>query len=336
MKLRFLGILLALAVALSLVVACGGDDNSQGSATPKTSASSSTTDQTLKAYFPQLRDILTRVDDQRGQLNAKYPNGGADPGQTRQYLAEFLPMLTNALSDMKKLDVPSQARSQHDALVSAFQDLLTAFTSLSNDVQDINSASDLKAYFDPHKSDINAKGDRVNATCTDLQKVANSSSAGIDLKCSGASSVASPAATLAPAATQASAPGSSLAKLIDVQITNAGDHDHVVFTFDKSVGTPHVDTPTDSPTFCASGQPITPTGQYLLEVRFSSAVAHTEAGAPSVPQTSIQPNLPSVLQAIQTCDYEGTVTWLLEMATLVPVARSKEAGTSHTVDVNHP
>jgi hypothetical protein len=157
---------------------------------------------------------------------------------------------------------------------------------------------------------------------------------------SNGSSSQSPQNSSAPtdAATnaQASTPSDSLAKLTDVQVSNAGDHDHMVFTFDKSVATPHVDTPSDSPTYCASGAPVQVTGQYLLEVQFSSAVAHNEDGTSSIPETSLQPNLPSVIEAIQTCDLDGTVTWLLQMAKLVPIRRSIETGASHTVDLNHP
>jgi hypothetical protein len=99
------------------------------------------------------------------------------------------------------------------------------------------------------------------------------------------SAQSSSAPTNAATNTQVSTPSDSLAKLIDVQMSNAGDHDHVVFTFDKSVATPHVATPSDSPAYCASGAPVQVTGQYLLEVQFSSAVAHNEDGTSSIPET---------------------------------------------------
>ncbi len=188
MKVRSLGILLALAAALFLTVACGGATT--GSATPTNDGSGSAVDQALKDYFQQLSAILTRTDDQSSQLQSQYPKVGADPDQTRQYLSQFLSEITNGLSAIKNLDAPSTVKDQHDMLVAAVEDLLTADTSLSNDIQSINSAADLKVYFDNHKGDNNVKHDRFNAACSDLQTIANNNNAGIDLKCSGAASPA--------------------------------------------------------------------------------------------------------------------------------------------------
>jgi len=188
MKMRSLGVLLALAAALFLTVACGGATT--GSATPTNNGSGSAVDQALKDYFQQLSAILTKANDQSSQLQSQYPKVGADPDQTRQYLSQFLSEITNGLSAIKNLDAPSTVKDQHDMLVAAVEDLLTADTSLSNDIQSINSAADLKAYFDNHKGDNNVKHDRFNAACSDLQTVANNNNAGIDLKCSGAASTA--------------------------------------------------------------------------------------------------------------------------------------------------
>jgi hypothetical protein len=178
-----------------------------------------------------------------------------------------------------------------------------------------------------------ATGFLVFGACKSTKKTAQTVPTSTKSAPSTAAPTSATASTSVPVRTTASSAG--LAKLTGVQVASAGDHDHVVFTFGTSVATPHVDSPVTSPTYCASGAPVQVTGQYFLEVRFASATAHNDDGTPSVAQTSIQANLPAVLEAVQTCDFEGTVTWLLEIRTVTPVQRSKEAGTSHTVDVTH-
>jgi hypothetical protein len=190
MKLRSLGILLAVSVALLVTLACGSGDNTTGSATPANSASSSVVDQALKDYFQQLSTILTHADDQSSQLQSQYPSAGSDPDQARQYLSQFLGIITNALSAIKNLGAPSTVKDQHDTLVSALEDLLTADTSQSKDIQSINSASDLKVYFDNHQSDNNAKTNRATAACSSLQTVADNNNVGASLNCNGAASPA--------------------------------------------------------------------------------------------------------------------------------------------------
>jgi hypothetical protein len=189
MKLRSLGILLALAAALSLTMACGGGDNSP---------SSSVTDQALRDYFQGLSGILNGVDAKSNQLNSQYPNAGQDPDQTRQYLSQFQPVANTALNDIKNLTPPSTVKDLHDRFVSALEDVLAADATLSSDVQSINTAADMKAYFDSHQADFAAKTSLVNSVCSDLQTQANSKNVAVDLKCTRTSS--SPAATPAPGA----------------------------------------------------------------------------------------------------------------------------------------
>jgi hypothetical protein len=198
--LRSLGILLALAAAVFLTVACAGGDNTKSSATPTNSsgsgASSTASDQALNDYFQQLGTILTGLDTQMTQLNSQYPSAGSDPDQTRQFLSQFLSVTNIALNDIKTLNPPSAIKDLHDKFVSAVEDVVTAENGLSDDVQSINTAADMKAYFDSQKTDFKAKTDVVDSVCSELETQAKSKNLSVDLPCGGASS---PAATPAAA-----------------------------------------------------------------------------------------------------------------------------------------
>ena len=60
---------------------------------------------------------------------------------------------------------------------------------------------------------------------------------------------------------------------------------------------------------CGSGAPVTLRGGAVLAVRFDQTAAHTEAGQPTIRSATIQGPGETILEARQTCDFEGEVSW---------------------------
>jgi hypothetical protein len=60
---------------------------------------------------------------------------------------------------------------------------------------------------------------------------------------------------------------------------------------------------------CGSGDPVKVEGAARLIVELELAQAHDEQGKSTVKDTDRRLNLPVLLQAKQTCDFEGYVTW---------------------------
>jgi hypothetical protein len=85
---------------------------------------------------------------------------------------------------------------------------------------------------------------------------------------------------------------------------------------------------------CASGQEVPILGSAFLEVRMGDTVAHDDQG-PTVSPTDIQPALPVLQQAVQTCDFEGVVTWHLGLSQEVDF-RVNIVGTILVIDLVHP
>jgi hypothetical protein len=97
--------------------------------------------------------------------------------------------------------------------------------------------------------------------------------------------------------------------LLGARATEQDHQDRLLLEFED--GAPdyraeYVDTPTD----CASGEPVEIQGTAFLQIRFSPATAHLPDGTPSTFQ---QLNIagPSMIEAKQTCDFEGVVTWVV-------------------------
>jgi hypothetical protein len=92
------------------------------------------------------------------------------------------------------------------------------------------------------------------------------------------------------------------------------DFDRTVFEFEGGVPSYHVEYIDEPVRQCGSGNPVPLPGEGWLEIRFSRARAHTEAGASTLAERALSPDLP-VLRALSlTCDFEGTVTWVLGLA----------------------
>jgi hypothetical protein len=92
--------------------------------------------------------------------------------------------------------------------------------------------------------------------------------------------------------------------------------ERITFEFD-SAGLPpyhieYVDTPVRA---CGSGEPVAIAGDAWLEVRFNGANAHTEQGAPTVPERDRKLTMPILRQLTSICDFEAEVTWVAGVAT---------------------
>lgn len=114
-------------------------------------------------------------------------------------------------------------------------------------------------------------------------------------------------------------------------------HDRAVF--ETEGGTPgvhveYVDRPVRA---CGSGEALYPEGDGYLEVRLDGARAHTEAGEPTVPHDRQSRDLPVVRETVPTCDFEGTVTWVLGVASPEPYRVFRLQNPARVVvDVRHP
>lgn len=104
-----------------------------------------------------------------------------------------------------------------------------------------------------------------------------------------------------------------------LRAVRAAQHDgfeRVVFEFSEGpvpgYRIAYVDRPARQ---CGSGEPVALAGDGWLEVRFSPARAHTEAGRPTITVRERTPSLPLLHEMKLTCDFEAVVTWVLGLAT---------------------
>lgn len=124
-----------------------------------------------------------------------------------------------------------------------------------------------------------------------------------------------PTFTTAASSADVTSTGPDAPILRAVRIGEHDDFDRIVFEFD-SAGLPqwhvaYIDAPV---IHCGSGDEVAVAGTAWLQVRFSGANAHTEAGEGTSGPARRTPGLPSLRELVRTCDFEAEVTWVAGVA----------------------
>ena len=129
------------------------------------------------------------------------------------------------------------------------------------------------------------------------------------------------------------------AVLDDVRTGRHDGFDRVVFEF-KGAEMPgyYLEYIGEPITQCGSGTKIDLTGNGGLEIRFSPAQAHTDAGQPTIffSDNEQNPNYSIVKKLKSTCDFEGNVTWVVGVSKANKYrVLTLEKPTRLAVDVEH-
>lgn len=128
------------------------------------------------------------------------------------------------------------------------------------------------------------------------------------------------------------------AQLVDVRIGRHDEgYDRIVFEFDGGQLPSWEAKYVPQPVACASGKNVVLGGVAALEVVFTSAQAHDEQGELTIPGTDLTPDYPAIVQAVQSCDFEGIVTWDVGTNDDLPFRAFEMTNpTRLVVDIEHP
>ncbi len=121
-----------------------------------------------------------------------------------------------------------------------------------------------------------------------------------------------------------------------VQTGTPEQYDRAIFEFDGGIPGYRVEYVSPPITACGSGLPVEIAGNAFLQVRMYPAAAHDDTGAQTFEQTELAPNLPSLLEMEQICDFEGVVTWVLGLNQEVDFRAFSLTDALLVVDVQHP
>jgi hypothetical protein len=119
----------------------------------------------------------------------------------------------------------------------------------------------------------------------------------------------------------------------------AGRHeafDRIVFEF-ADIGAGYRVEYVDGPVGCGTGEPVPLDGEAFLQITLNPAQAHDEAGQTTIDALELSPGYPSIVAAVQTCDFEGYVTWVVGLPEQLDFRVTEVAAPLRlAVDIAHP
>ena len=207
-KLKLLVPLIAGAAFATGFVACGGDDDSDGSRTPGASATATRTAAasaagTVKAtasasatanrgadgeYYSQLEDIVNEADQQTaviaGKYDGPYNNTADEIDQTTSAFNETGQVFESTLLALSDLEPPAEAAIAHQDYFDSVQAATILFADVSAALDGVTSDADLTAFKNQYGSQLNGASADIEEKCLVLQGLADSAGSAADLGCS--------------------------------------------------------------------------------------------------------------------------------------------------------
>ncbi len=86
---------------------------------------------------------------------------------------------------------------------------------------------------------------------------------------------------------------------------------------------------------CASGLPVTTQGAKQIMVSFTPVVAHDANGNLTVAATNLTPSYASLKQAVESCDFEADVAWVLGTEDRFYTLTTAQSPTRIVIEIEH-
>jgi hypothetical protein len=97
-----------------------------------------------------------------------------------------------------------------------------------------------------------------------------------------------------------------------IRVARHDGFDRVVFEFRDAVP-PHQITYIDDPTSCGSGDRIRTAGAVNVQIRFTPAQGHDDAGVATVRKVAVPAGAKSLVEIVRSCDFEADLAWIVSL-----------------------
>jgi hypothetical protein len=101
-----------------------------------------------------------------------------------------------------------------------------------------------------------------------------------------------------------------VATIVRVETGEHEGFDRIVFELSEA-GANYTIEYVDGPVGCGTGEAVPLDGEAFLQIRITPAQAHNDAGEATIDASELSPGLPAIVAAVQTCDFEADVTWVV-------------------------
>lgn len=161
---------LAAVVALALLAAACGDDDSE---------------QTLEEYFTELESAFDQIAADSMAIEREHPQSFRDLGQTQDYYEALLSEIGPAYDEFGEMTPPEEAAEEHEALVQTTQGFLAEARRVSDELQELEGSAELAEYVSDLRTDpaFTLALTNVADACAALQRRADASRVDVNLRC---------------------------------------------------------------------------------------------------------------------------------------------------------
>ncbi|MBI5289605.1 MAG: hypothetical protein HY873_11600 [Chloroflexi bacterium] len=142
----------------------------------------------LDEYFEKYEQLDNEAENGTADLEREYDAALTSTtlnDEVRADLQEFYTKQVDVrreyVEGISKLDPPDEAQAPHDASVSSYEAVLTAFTGIIDDIGEAETISDLETIFGG--AEITAAIEAATKACVDLQQVADDNNINVNLEC---------------------------------------------------------------------------------------------------------------------------------------------------------
>lgn len=126
-------------------------------------------------------------------------------------------------------------------------------------------------------------------------------------------------------------PVSGTAIVEDVRIGTHEGYDRIVFEFRGDEIPEWSVAYIGEAVACGSGKPVPVGGGFILQVGMTTAAAHDDDGNLTIDATQLSAGFPQMTEAIQICDFEGHVTWVVGAQAKAPFRAFELSGPARLV-----
>jgi hypothetical protein len=141
---------------------------------------------TVEEYFAQVEAAGNEFAERGDAADAELTESEDPVADAKEIIPQFEEILGDFLDTLEGISPPEEAADAHESTVAAGKEALAALSDAADAVADVDDLAGLVEFFEgPAMTAFGAAGERFEASCTELQGIAEDQGLDVELRCNG-------------------------------------------------------------------------------------------------------------------------------------------------------